>query len=150
MEDLAKIRQAIEAKLGNMGLDLYDLKYHRAGRHSSLRVFIDRAEGVTVADCEKASHEISILLDVENFSAAPYNLEVSSPGADRPLRNEKDYMRAVGKDVNITYLDDAAKSRTLIGTLVAYKDNAMHVQAATGEVIVRRGDILAARMELQF
>jgi ribosome maturation factor RimP len=150
MEDVAKIRQAIEAKLAGMGLELYDIKFNRAGRHSSLRVFIDKPEGVTVADCEQASHEISVLLDVEEFSNTPYNLEVSSPGADRPLKSEKYFKRATGKDVQIVYLDEAGKSRPLIGTLTAYDGNAARIQTATGETTIRRADILSAKMELQF
>ena len=150
MDDFEKIKQAIEAKLANMGLELYDIKYHRAGRHSSLRVYIDKPEGVTIADCENASHEISVLLDVENFSNAPYNLEVSSPGADRPLKNEKDFKRAVGKDVQMQYLDETGKSKTMVGTLVSYEGNTMRVQTATGETTLQRADVLSAKIELLF
>lgn len=150
MEDVAKIKRAIEAKLAAMGLELYDMKYNRAGRHSSLRVFIDKPEGVSIADCEQASHEISVLLDVEEFSDTPYNLEVSSPGVDRPLKSEKDFKRAAGKGVQLVYLDDNGKTKTFTGTLTAYSGDAARIQTATGETVIRRADILSAKIELQF
>ena len=100
---IESIKPVIEKKLTSMGLELYELKCIKAGSRLILRIFIDKDSSVTVDDCEKASHEISILLDVENFSQTPYTLEVSSPGIDRPLTTEKEFRRLVGNDIRVHF-----------------------------------------------
>ncbi|MFP4417547.1 MAG: ribosome maturation factor RimP, partial [Chitinispirillaceae bacterium] len=79
MDKLDRIRPLIEKKVQSLGLELYEIKYIRGGR-SILRVYIDKESGVTIDDCELVSNELSMLLDVEEFSRSPYTLEVSSPG----------------------------------------------------------------------
>jgi ribosome maturation factor RimP len=102
MDRTERIRPLIREKLRSMGLELWELKYHRAGRRSVLKVFIDRLGGVTIDDCEQASRDLAVMLDVEGFAQGPYALEVSSPGLDRPLVEERDFRRAVGRRVSIT------------------------------------------------
>jgi ribosome maturation factor RimP len=120
MKNLAEITPLIEEKLLFMQLFLHDIRFVGAGKHGVLRVYIDKPGGVTIDDCEKASNAISMLLDVENFSDSPFTLEVSSPGADRVLRTEKDFKMVIGHFLRITMKkNELSRSKEHIGKLIA-------------------------------
>lgn len=130
-----EIRQLIEDKLKFMRLELYDIKYVHAGRHSILRIFIDKPGGVTIDDCEHASNQISMLLDVENFSLnSPYTLEVSSPGADRPLATQRDFARVIGNYVRLDVKNDAGAAETVVGKLEQCRDGRLTLELEDGAV----------------
>lgn len=92
---------------------------HAEFRGGTLRLFIDRPEGVTLADCERVSKQVSALLDVLDFGTGRYLLEVSSPGLDRQLYRARDYQRFVGSKVRVTWFEAGAK-RTVVGRLTAF------------------------------
>ena len=146
---IESIKSVIEKKLSSMGLELYELKYIKAGSRLILRVFIDKDGSVSVDDCEKASHEISILLDVENFSQTPYTLEVSSPGIDRPLTTEKDFRRVVGNDVRLHFRDNEKKNRTVSGRVVACSDGNVAIETTKGLKTVPLPDITGGKIEIK-
>jgi ribosome maturation factor RimP len=82
-------------------LELVDVEFKREGPNSYLRLFIDKAEGVTLDDCQSVSRECELVLDVENIIQTQYILEVSSPGLDRPLKKREDYQRFQGRLVKL-------------------------------------------------
>lgn len=98
---------------------------HAEFRGGTLRLTIDRPEspdgerqGVTLADCEHVSKQVSAFLDVLDFGRERYLLEVSSPGLDRQLYRPRDYQRFVGSQVRVTFLEpDGGKKRTVVGRL---------------------------------
>lgn len=93
---------------------------HAEFKGGVLRLYIDRPEGgVTLADCETVSKQVSALLDVLDFGAGRYLLEVSSPGLDRQLYRARDYQRFVGRKVRVTWFDSGDK-RTVVGRLEAF------------------------------
>jgi ribosome maturation factor RimP len=150
MGTLEEITPVIERKLEVMGLELYDLKYHRAGRHSVLRVYIDTPDGVTIDDCERASRELSVVLDVEGFSKAPYTLEVSSPGVDRPLRYERDFRRAAGRDVAVELFEPVTERKRLEGTVRSCEGGIVILETRRGEVPVHLDNIKSGKMQVRF
>ncbi len=93
----AMLTAAVEA----LDYELVGLEFVRAGQHSTLRIFIDHENGITVDDCAEVSRQVSAVLDVEDPITVVYNLEVSSPGLDRPLFTADHYRRFLGHDVNI-------------------------------------------------
>lgn len=95
LEDL--LRPVVEA----LEYDFWGLEYLAQGRHSTLRIFIDHADGIAVEDCAKVSHQISGVLDVEDPIQNEYNLEVSSPGTDRPLFRLEHYTKFIGHQVAV-------------------------------------------------
>ncbi|MBN1307235.1 MAG: ribosome maturation factor RimP [Chitinispirillaceae bacterium] len=102
MSSLEHLEPLIAEKCAEMGFELFEARFFRAGSRSILRIFIDRPTGVTIADCEQVSNELSLFLDVENFiNGRSYTLEVSSPGIDRPLKKERDFRRACGREVTV-------------------------------------------------
>lgn len=95
----AKIKQLeelIKPAIDSLGLDLWGIEFQSAGKRSTLRIYIDGPEGVTVDDCARVSHQVSGILDVEDPITEQYLLEVSSPGMDRPLYNLAQYMSYIG------------------------------------------------------
>jgi ribosome maturation factor RimP len=92
---------------------------HAEFKGGVLRLTIDRPEGVTLADCETVSKQVSAFLDVLDFGTGRYLLEVSSPGLDRQLYRARDYQRFVGRKVRVTWFDGGDK-RTVVGRLEAF------------------------------
>ena len=145
-----KFEPVIREKLIAMGLELYELKYIMAGSRAILRVFIDKESPVTISDCETVSHELSILLDVENFSQMPYILEVSSPGIDRPLVTKKDFMRAAGKNVKLRIRKPEGGFDTIHGILLACSEETLEIKTATAIKMVPLADIETGKIEAKF
>jgi len=95
----ARIEAIVEPVLRDHGLELVDLDWRPRRPRGVLRVFVDKPGGVRIADCERVSRELGDLLDVADLIPGPYDLEVSSPGLERPLRSEREFRWAVGKPV---------------------------------------------------
>jgi len=96
-----KLLQLLEPVVTALGYDLWGFEYLSSGRHSTLRVYIERPEGILVEDCERVSRQISSVMDVEDPIQGEYTLEVSSPGMDRPLYTADQYARFAGEEINV-------------------------------------------------
>jgi ribosome maturation factor RimP len=148
---LKDITPIIEEKLLFMQLFLYDVKFFRAGKHSVLRVFIDRPGGVTIEDCEKASNAISVLLDVESFSSSPYTLEVSSPGLDRELTREKDYTMIIGHYVRLTMKDAADGPKNYVGKLAGCENGRISLELENEQTkTIDLSNVAVGRIDVRF
>ena len=97
----AKLQALIPPAVESLGYELVGIEHLPQGKHSLLRVYIDSEDGIMIDDCEKVSHQLSGVLDVEEAIHGRYNLEVSSPGLDRPLFNEEQFSRFSGKQVKL-------------------------------------------------
>ncbi|WP_077316203.1 ribosome maturation factor RimP, partial [Vibrio gazogenes] len=96
-----QLSELLEAPVVAAGYELVGLEFVRAGAHSTLRIYIDHDNGITVDDCAEVSRQVSAVLDVEDPISVAYNLEVSSPGMDRPLFKSEHYEQFIGHEVNI-------------------------------------------------
>ena len=96
-----KVKALAEPIVQGLGLELVDVEYISGRGRAIVRIFIDKPGGVTLDDCVEVSREVGCVLDVEDIIPSSYNLEVSSPGLTRPLTREKDFVWALGKEVNI-------------------------------------------------
>ncbi|MCP8465427.1 ribosome maturation factor RimP [Pseudomonas sp. ZM23] len=100
-----------------LGYECWGLEFISQGRHSLLRVYIDRPEGILIDDCEVVSHQVSGILDVEDPISGEYTLEVSSPGMDRPLFTLEQFARYVGEQVKIKLRTPFERRRNFQGIL---------------------------------
>jgi ribosome maturation factor RimP len=98
---LKLLHELIEPGVTSLGFELWGIEYLAHGAHSVLRVYIDAEKGITVDDCAKVSHQISGVLDVEEPISGQYNLEVSSPGLDRPLFTLAQFVAFTGHKVEV-------------------------------------------------
>ena len=139
----------IEPLLVRMGYELVELE-HVAGRASSVvRIFIDRPEaphGVGIDDCERVSHEVSALLDVEDPIPMAYTLEVSSPGADRVLRKRTHFDRFVGSRVFVELKEPRDGRKRYTGMLRVVQDEGIELEVDRQKVSVPFGEIGKARL----
>jgi ribosome maturation factor RimP len=94
-------RRVLEPVLARDGLELVEVEWLRLAGRWTLRVYVDKPGGVSVDDCQGASRTIEPLLDVEDFIEPAYDLEVSSPGLDRPLRKAQDFDRYAGQRAHV-------------------------------------------------
>jgi ribosome maturation factor RimP len=98
---LDQLTDMLKPSVDALGCELWGIEYQAQGRHSVLRIFIDREAGISVQDCERVSRQVSSVLDVEDPIAGEYTLEVSSPGADRPLFTLAQFEKFVGNKVSV-------------------------------------------------
>jgi ribosome maturation factor RimP len=97
----AGVQQLIGPVVATLGYELVGIEFLPQGRGALLRVYIDHQSGITIDDCERVSHQISGLLDVEDIIHGAYTLEVSSPGLDRPLFTQRQFEQFSGREAKI-------------------------------------------------
>jgi ribosome maturation factor RimP len=100
-EAVSKIRQIAELAAVDAGIEIVDVELKGSGRYQQLRIVIDKPGGVTHDDCKLIDHAVSDEVDTVDPIAGPYELEVSSPGVERPLKKWQDWERFVGQKVKV-------------------------------------------------
>lgn len=120
-----------------------------SGRRMLLRVTIDRSGGVTLEDCERFSRSLSALLDADDSLQGPYNLEVSSPGLDRPLTALKDFERHKGKLVRIITKDRIDNQNFFLGRVIGVIEDMIRLSISGEERDIPFENILRARLEIE-
>src|SRR6202023_4157851 len=120
-DTVTEIAELLRPSLTHLGRELMDVQWSGKGRGALLRLIIDREGGVTLDDCERASNTASAVLDAYDPIDFSYRLEVSSPGAERPLRNAEEWGAAAGRRGNVRGRVDDAET-VPEGRLVAVSD----------------------------
>lgn len=144
---LDKIRSLVLPVLEEKGRELVDVEYRREGQGWILRLYIDQPGGVTLDACAEVSREVGVLLEVEDPIDTAYNLEVSSPGLDRPLTKLEDYERFAGQLAKVksrVSIDVDGKGRgrkTFVGVLAGLSE---------GKVVLELKDKNGFRVEIPF
>jgi ribosome maturation factor RimP len=140
----------------SLGLELTEVEYKQEGGRMVLRIFIDRDGGVTLDDCAAVSRELAEILDVEDFIGGRYNLEVSSPGLNRPLKKLSDYERFTGRLVKIRTFelltdDDGNKRKTFTGVLLGVEGGIVRLKLTEGQTAgVPLEKVAKACLEFEF
>lgn len=122
MDRQSQIRDLIEPAVRAMDCELWGIEYLAQGKHTTLRIFIEKQDGVQVDDCEKVSKQVSAVLDVEDPIQAAYTLEVSSPGVDRILFERQQYEQFLGEQLKVRLRANFDGRRNFSGILVALED----------------------------
>ncbi len=145
-----KVRELAQRVCRDCGLELFDIEVSGAGKRRIVRIYIDKSEGVKVNDCARVSRELSTLMDVEDPYSGSYNLEVSSPGLNRPIRSADDAKKLIGKLVKIKTKRNVQDRRTFRGRLIAVKDDAWSILVDGFEYEIPEGLIEKANMIYEF
>ena len=123
-----ELNELLEPTIARLGYELSDLELKVGGKHGVLRLFIDKADGIGLDDCEKVSRAVSALLDVEDPLPGHYDLEVSSPGLDRKLTKVEHFQRFAGETLKVQMRFPIEGRRRFRGTLVSSDDENIVVE----------------------
>jgi ribosome maturation factor RimP len=122
MVDLEKIREMVRRVAASEGLHLVDVELKGSNSNALLRVYIDKAAGVSHADCQLVSEQLSAMLDVEDLFPGRYVLEVSSPGLDRKLTKPSDFTYFVGRRARVVLKEAIGEQKVMEGRLAGFED----------------------------
>lgn len=125
-----RVIELVEPVLQSEGYELVEVEFTGTSRSSVLRVYIDKPGGISLDDCSNVTHVLSPLLDVNDPIETAYDLEVSSPGLDRPLRRAADYEKYAGKKVKIkTFgpLETGDNRKVFPGVLVGFESGVVTI-----------------------
>jgi ribosome maturation factor RimP len=120
-QDIQTLGRILAAVVETMGYELVGVEFHPRHANSLLRVYIDSENGITLDDCQRVSHQVSGVLDVEDPIAGQYTLEVSSPGLDRPLFDATHFDRFAGSQVRVQLRELLVGRRKLVGRLLGMR-----------------------------
>lgn len=135
-EVVERVRSIALPLFTELGLELVDVEFRREAGGWILRLYLDKPDGVTLDDCQRVSEELSDLLDVENIIRHPYTLEVSSPGLNRPLCQESDFLRFAGQRARVTTLQAVAGQRRFLGFLRGCEDGRVVLEREDGTTVL--------------
>src|SRR5438477_8136356 len=127
-----QVRRLIQEVAESQGYELVDAELKGGGKNSVLRIFIDKASGISHHDCELVSEQVGTVLDVEDLIPFSYTLEVSSPGLDRKLVKESDYTRFEGKLARIQTRIPLNQQKVFRGRLQGLHDGKVRLELRTG------------------
>ncbi|KAA3626377.1 MAG: ribosome maturation factor RimP [Proteobacteria bacterium] len=145
-----KLYQLLEPVIVGMGYELVGIEFAAGPRGGLLRIYIDRPEGIGVSDCQRVSYQISGVLDVEDPIPGNYNLEVSSPGLDRPLFDRTHYERFSGQRVKVRMAIPQEGRRKFEGLLQGLEGDSV-VLVQDGETVkLPLAEIEQARLAPEF
>jgi ribosome maturation factor RimP len=143
MVDLEKIRQMADRIASSEGLHLVDVELKGGNANALLRVYIDKAAGVSHADCQLVSEQLSAMLDVEDLIPGRYTLEVSSPGLDRKLTKPSDFTHFAGRRVRVVLREPVRDEKVLEGRLAGFENG--RIRLDRGEQGVEEFDVTNLR-----
>ena len=126
---MSDIWSLIEPVVEGMGYEVVDIEFRPHPTDGLLRIYIDKSGGIQLEDCEAVSKQVSGVLDVEDPIPGQFNLEVSSPGLERPLRKQQDFVRFAGEKVKIKLsVPTLEGQRNFTGKLIGMQDDEVVLQ----------------------
>lgn len=144
------LQEMLQGAVEDLGCELWGIECQRAGRFMTVRLFIDKEGGVTVDDCADVSRQVSAILDVEDPIADKYNLEVSSPGLDRPLFTLPQFERYIGQDIAVHLRIPVMERRKWQGKLARIENDMVTLIVDGQEQVLVFGNIQKANVVAKF
>ena len=139
-----------ESTLQGSEIKLVDVEYKKIGKNWTLRVLIDKNQGVTVFDCQKLSREIEDLIEIHELIKDHYVLEVSSPGLDRPLKKESDFVRNKGKQIQVNTDSPINNSKINTGTIRDFSNSTLFLENNNDILEIPLITIMQAKLIIEF
>ncbi len=147
----ATIEEIVQPIVDAKGFEIVDIEYVKEASEYYLRVYLDKEGGIALNDCEVVSRELSEILDVKDPIKDNYYLEVSSPGLDRPLKKDKDFVRYAGRDVEVKLYKPLNGSKQFEGELVGLtEDNNIRVIIDGNEIDFVKKEVALIRLAIKF
>ena len=147
---MAKVTDTVAALAApvveEQGCSLWDVEYVREAGVWYLRLYIDKPGGVSISDCEAVSRPVSDLLDEADPIEGSYTFEVSSAGADRPLKKPEHFAAFLGSDVEVRLYRPREGRKDWVGVLAAYADGDVTLTTPGGEMTFEKKDVAQTRL----
>lgn len=140
------IYELVAPTVEQLGYLLYDVEYVKEGKEYFLRIYIDNENGIDLDDCEKVSTAIDPILDEADPISTAYSLEVSSCGLERHLREERHYVMAIGKEIEVKLFKPFDSKRELKGVLENFLDGKITLETEENEVVIEISNIASAKI----
>ena len=118
-----KIEDLVKPIIENLGYKVYDVIYQKEGKDNYLRIFIDSDKGIDLNDCEKVNDSVNDILDEKDYIKAQYYLEISSPGVERNLRRDEQFMDSINKNIEVHLYNNINNNKIITGILNECNDN---------------------------
>ncbi|MBP1047497.1 ribosome maturation factor RimP [Enterococcus sp. BWM-S5] len=150
------VTELVTPILKEQNFELVDIEFVKEGKNWFLRVFIDKTGGIDIEECAFVSEQLSERLDAIEPDPIPqaYFLEVSSPGAERPLKKESDYENAVGEYIHLSFYQAVDGEKQIEGTLEGFDKETVtltvRIKTRTKEMVIDRKNIAKARLAIKF
>ena len=149
-EIVDRVRALAEPILSDERMELVEIQYRREAHGWVLRFTIDKEGGVTLDDCSRINQEVGRTLDVEDFIPTRYHLEVSSPGLNRPLKNEKDFLKYRNRLIKVKTFDPIDKRCQFKGKLLDLVENQIQMEIDEGIIHIPLSNVAEANLEIEF
>jgi ribosome maturation factor RimP len=137
-----------------LGLELVDVEYVKEGKNWFLRVYADKENGINIDECAELSERLSLKLDELDPITENYFLEVSSPGAERPLKKTADFEKAIGKNVHVKTYESINGEKEFEGILLHFDEVSitlqMKIKTARKEIVIPYEKVAKARLAVTF
>jgi ribosome maturation factor RimP len=150
----AGIHKVVEDMLSDYltenGFELVDVEYVKEGSNWFLRIYVDKEGGIDIDDCSRISEYASVKLDEQDPITTAYFLEVSSPGAERPLKKADDVRKAVGKHVYVTTYEPVGGSKEFEGKLLSFDGEQLVIETGKTQSVIPYGKVAGARLAIVF
>lgn len=144
------VEEMVKPYLDEHQFELVDVEYVKEGSSWFLRIFVDKEGGIDIDDCGVISEYVSQKLDENDPITDAYFLEVSSPGAERPLKKPEDFVRAVGKHVFMTTYESIDGLKEFEGTLISYDQETIVIRIGKKEHVLPCNKVASARLAIVF
>ncbi|MDX5474555.1 MAG: ribosome maturation factor RimP [Bacillaceae bacterium] len=148
------VEQLVSPIVQELNLELVDIEYVKEGASWFLRVYVDKPEGIDIEECGQVSEKLSEKLDEMDPIPHNYFLEVSSPGAERPLKKKEDIEKAIGKLVNVKTYEPIDGSKTFEGELISFENDTLTIsvmiKTRKKEVAIPYEKVAKARLAVSF
>jgi ribosome maturation factor RimP len=141
-----KLNELLQPLVKDLGYEFVGLEYNSNPKHSVLRIYIDHENGVGIEDCETVSRETAALLDVKDPIRSHYNLEVSSPGLDRPLFTPAHFSEFTGHEAQINLFAPLDGRRKFSGLILGADETSVRIDQDGSEVTLNFGNIAKAKL----
>ncbi|AEI44299.1 ribosome maturation factor RimP [Paenibacillus mucilaginosus] len=144
------VEELVRPFLDDNGFELVDIEYVKEGGNWFLRVYVDKEGGIDIDDCTRVTEYLSAKLDEKDPIPDAYFLEISSPGAERPLKKTQDYHKAVGEHVFITTYEPVNGLKEFEGTLTSFDEQTVVVTVGKKEHSIPFAKVASARLAILF
>jgi len=144
------VEEMVQPYLDEHGFELVDVEYVKEGSNWFLRVFVDKDGGIDIDDCGLISEYLSQKLDENDPIPTAYFLEVSSPGAERPLKKKEDVAKSVGKNVFVTVYEPINGLKEFEGKLETFDNEELVIQTAKKQHVIPYAKVASARLAIIF